>query len=94
MEAWFLADRAALRQFYGERFHEASLPGNPDVEKVPKNDVLHGLEAATRNTKAGQYHKTAHAARILSLLSAENVKAALPNCRRLFDTLLEKISAG
>jgi hypothetical protein len=93
MEAWFLADRPALKQFYGHDFHERSLPGNPKVEKVAKKDVLHGLKAATQKTKAGPYHKTVHAARILSMLSAGRVQASAPNCRRLFDTLNERVSA-
>src|SRR5207245_9501894 len=66
MEAWFLADRTALKQFYRDGFHEASLPGNPQIEKVPNTDLLNGLKAATRNTSPGQYQKTTHAPRILS----------------------------
>ena len=93
MEAWFLADRIALKQFYGGGFHEKSLPANPMVEKVPKNDVLDGLKAATRSTQKGQYHKTVHAARILSLLSTARVQASAPNCRLFFETLLEKTAA-
>jgi hypothetical protein len=87
MEAWFLADREVLKNFYGSDFHEKSLPGNPHVEEVPKGDVLSSLKLATRNTKAGQYHKTAHASKLLSLLSAEKVAAVAPNCRRLLETL-------
>ena len=51
MESWFLADRRALRSFYGRRFHEKSLPANPRVEEVFKADVLAGLARATRDTE-------------------------------------------
>ena len=36
MEAWFLADRYALRRFYGKDFRDNSLPANLNVEQVPK----------------------------------------------------------
>jgi len=45
------------------------------------------LKQATSQTTAGQYHKTKHAAKLLSLLSAEKVAAVAPNCRPLFETL-------
>ena len=87
MEAWFLADRDVLKKFYGGDFHENSLPANPRIEEVPKGDVLSGLKQATSQTTAGRYHKTRHAVKLLSLLSAETVAAVAPNCRRLFETL-------
>lgn len=93
MESWFLADRDALRIYYGQGFHTNALPGNPQVENVPKADVLAALKAATRGTTKGEYHKTAHAPQLLARLDPVRVKTAAPNCRRLFETLLEKLAA-
>ena len=93
MESWFLADRTALRQFYGDGFSEAPLPGNPQVEQAPKNDVLNGLKSATRNSRPGEYRKSAHAPKILALLSVQRVRDAAPNCRRLFASMIERISS-
>ncbi len=66
MESWFLADEACLAKFYGAGFSAGSLPGNPDIEKIPKQDVLSGLYKASRKSKKGSYHKTKHGFEILS----------------------------
>lgn len=60
MEAWFLADKAALTSYYGQGFAESALPRDPLVEEVPKADVLTGLTRATRNTTKGRYSKGSH----------------------------------
>jgi hypothetical protein len=91
MEAWFLADTAALSSFYGQGFREAALPGNPKVEEVPKQDVLAGLKRATETTTKGDYHKTRHAPRLLELIDPEVVRRVSPNCRRLFEKVLARL---
>ena len=40
MEAWFLADRAALATYYGNGFNESALPQNPMIENVSKQDIF------------------------------------------------------
>ncbi len=87
MEAWFLADRAALAGFYGDGFLTRALPGSPDVEKILKTDLLRSLRRATRNTQKGIYHKTEHAPRLLALIDPTKVRHAAPNCKRLFDAM-------
>ena len=57
MESWFLADASALESFYGRGFQRQALPANPDIEQVPKQDVLNGLAHATRNASKGRYGK-------------------------------------
>ena len=59
MESWFLADRQCLRSYYGPNFLESRLRGNPKVEEILKDDVIKGLEDATRDTKKGKYHLSA-----------------------------------
>lgn len=50
MEAWFLADKAALADYYGNGFNESALPKNPAIEDVPKKDIMGGLDRATAKT--------------------------------------------
>ena len=43
MESWFLADVDALELFYERGLRRQSLPANPNIEQIPKQDVLNGL---------------------------------------------------
>src|SRR5690606_35875463 len=86
MEAWIVADRGALRRFYGAELHEKALPTRADVEKVAKRDLYRALEAATRGSRKGGYDKGAHSFKLL----AEVDPAALrrePWAARLFAEL-------
>ena len=88
MESWFLADRDALGRYYGRDFQPNRLPLNKNVEHVLGNDVISGLEHATRPTRKGKYHKTRHAPDLLAQIDAAKVRQAAPNCDRLFASLL------
>ncbi len=89
MESWFLADRKALANFYQQGFRPNALPGNPrQIEQVPKQDVLSGLERATRATTRGRYHKSRHSFEILASLDPEKVTTASPCAKIFVDTLL------
>jgi hypothetical protein len=92
MESWFLADPESLRKYYRDEFRMNAIQGNPNVENIPKSDVLSRLKAATKERRSGPYHKTAHAPDILAGIDPELVKAAAPNCKRLFDSLLAKLA--
>ena len=92
MESWFLADVDALKEYYEQKFQENQLPRNPNVEQIPKSDVIAGLENATRGTSKGKYHKTRHAPQLLSNLNADKVCSAAPSCKRLFDVLQQLLS--
>ena len=87
MESWFLADRGTLEKFYGERFRWQALPSNPNVEQVPKQDVLDGLDQAARNTKKGSYKKGAHSYEILEMLDPAKVRKASPYADRFIKAL-------
>ena len=88
MEAWFLADRDALRDYYGQQFNTQRLPGQPTaVESIPKDDVLRGLTRATERTRKGRYHKTRDAPELLATIDVGKVRQAAPACARLFATL-------
>ncbi len=89
MEAWFMADIDALRQYYAQKFQESAIPKNPNVEEIEKARLESALEAATRNTSKGEYHKTRHASQVLGRLNVDRIRNAAPNCDRLFTTLAQ-----
>jgi hypothetical protein len=89
MEAWFLADPAALEDYYGTPFVRTY---NPRVEEIPKADVMGRLRDTTRHAQKGPYHKTKHAPHILERLNPSRVRKAAPNCERLFSEVLAKLS--
>ena len=87
METWLLADRAALRRYYGQRLREGGIPGSEStVEDISNPDSV--LKTATRNTQKGRYHKTQHAPDLLESVDVGNVRGNAPACDRLF-TILE-----
>lgn len=92
MEAWLVADKEALSDFYKQGFNQNVLPQNPRVEEIPKTDLFDGLRRATENTSKGRYHKTIHAPEILKRLDVGKVCKAAPHCERLFLTLTEKMN--
>ena len=92
MESWFLADTAALKAYYGDGFQENAVTGNPEVEKILKAGVYSKLKIATKNTRPGQYHKTKHAPALLAAIDVGLVRAAAPNCDRMFRIILGKLA--
>jgi hypothetical protein len=89
MEAWLIADKALLAQYYGDGFNETTLPANPRIEEIPKNDLYDRLSRATASTSKGRYHKTRHAFEILERLDPHSVQRLSPFAARLFMALLE-----
>jgi hypothetical protein len=90
MEAWFLADREALTQFYGPEFLAASLPGQPNIEQIPKPDLVPMLEHASRQSSKGPYHKTRHGFALLALINPQRLRDASPHASRLFEVLIHQ----
>ncbi len=86
MESWFLADIKTLESYFGTGFRSQLLPGNPNVEDVPKQDVLDGLERATGGT-ASRYNKGTHSFTILGMLDPEKVKKLSPHANRFIESL-------
>lgn len=93
MEAWLVADPEALRGFYGHDFNLGAMPKNPDVEAVDKKTIAASLDAATKNTTKGRYHKIRHGPQLLAKLDAGTVRKRARHCDRLFAMLTEKIGA-
>jgi hypothetical protein len=91
MEAWFVADRETLSQYYGQGFNSNPIPLGQNVENIPK-EVLHSaLKEATRHTSKGEYHKVRHAYKLLELIDPTSVRQASQYCDRLFTTVREKM---
>lgn len=91
MEAWFLADSGALERFFGRGFRRNALAIRPDVENIPKGDVIAALEAATHDcVPKGRYRKGKHSFDLLATLDPAIVERASPFGRRLFQTLRQK----
>lgn len=86
MEAWLLADRECLRQFYGAGMREASLP-RPTARVEGVSNPKQKLKNATRDTQKGSYHETKHAPELLKRINVEKVRQAAPACERLLRTL-------
>lgn len=89
MEAWFLADKEALADYYGDGFTAGSLPARDNVELIPKRDIYDGLSRASRNTKTkGEYHKTRHGFDLLRAIDPAKVRKASAHAERLL-TMME-----
>ena len=94
MESWFLADRTALGEFYGQGFQQNALPSNPQIEQVPKGDVLHGIRRATESTAKGRYDKGSHSFEILATIDPAKVTSASPHAKRFIETLFKFSGKG
>ncbi len=92
MESWFLADKKALALHYGDGFKEQALPQNPQIERIAKTDVMKGLDAATKETGKGKYHKTRHGFEILGLIDPNKVTKASDFASKLIEALREKLA--
>ncbi|MBC8142783.1 MAG: DUF4276 family protein, partial [Armatimonadetes bacterium] len=96
METWLIADRVAITTFYGNGFNPNALPKNADLQSVSKDAVMSGLERAIKDTTKGKkdgYKKIAHGCALLQAVNVATVRAALPECDRLFRELEARIAA-
>ena len=87
MEVWFLADRAVLREFFGQDFNANALPpeGNP-VESLEKEQIYRALSSATHQCRK-HYDKGEHSFKLLALISPGRVMDASPWAKRFVDAV-------
>lgn len=85
MESWLVADPDALAKFYGKEFHRASLPKNPNLEEVAKEDLSNSLKKATKSTQKGEYAIIKHASKLLERIDRNKVAT----CCLRFATFIE-----
>ena len=93
MEAWFLADRDALLDFYGAELLADSLPGRANIEQIPKRSLLPALKHASKQTTKGSYDKTRHAFALLARIDPQKLRVASHHAGRLFDVLIQRTNA-
>jgi len=89
METWYMADKEALAEYFGQGFNSNALPRNQNIENIPKDDLFNKLKSATRNTTKGQYNKGSHSFKILERLDPDKVREASPFAQRLLNFLDE-----
>ena len=89
MEAWFLADRELLAEFYDGGFLANSLPGSPEnIEVVPKADLVPAFKHATKPTRTkGEFHKVKHGFVLLGKVDSGRVGRASIHAKRFNDFL-------
>ena len=92
MEAWLVADVAALERFYGKGFRAKAIPEREDVEAIGKDELERALRQATRETQKGEYQKIRHGAKLLAEVDPSTVRGKAPHCDRLFTILAAKIA--
>jgi len=83
MESWFLADLDAVKALFRGSLTE----GNPNVEEIPKEDVLERLKKVAN----GEYHKIKHGVKLLAMINPAKVRKAAPNCDRMFRLILARL---
>lgn len=95
MESWFLADRDALKAFFGQGFRERALPAaNNAVEGTAKTQVYAVLAQATSNCKTkAAYGKGEHSFKLLTQIDPSKVTQASPWAKRFVDELRKKMDA-
>ncbi len=89
MEAWFVADRQSLSDYFGKDFNAAALPKQHNVEAIAKDDLLRTLKQATRSCSKGKktYDKGLHSFELLGCLDPSKVVDSSCHARRLIDAL-------
>ena len=86
METWFLADREALRSYFGARFGENALRAWPNLEDVSKSVVFEELRHATASCRP-RYTKGKVSFELLAQIDPARVEAACPHARALLNEL-------
>ena len=86
METWFLADRDALRAYFGAGFRENAIRAWPNLEGVPKATVFAALKGATGSCRKS-YAKGRVSFELLAQIDPARVEAACPHARALLDRL-------
>jgi hypothetical protein len=89
MEAWLIADKQTLADYYGKAFDPNTLSKNTDIEDVSKNDLLKSLKNATKKTTKGEYSKGGHSFDLLSRINAHKVVEQSTYASALYNSLQE-----
>jgi len=88
VEAWFVAGKATLANYYGKGFHSGALPRQANVELIPKQRVQDALRQAAQQTKKETYDKTRDGPALLGLIDTGKLQTSSMHAGRLFDALI------
>lgn len=86
METWFLADRDALREYFGRGFRQNALKKWTNLEVVPKRTVLDVLKSATAACTK-HYAKGKVSFELLADINFDLVATACPHAEALLKRL-------
>lgn len=87
VEAWLIADPAAMEKHFGPQFSSNALPRRPNPEDIPKEELKGSIDAAAKSTPKRGYSGTRDCPKILGLVDPRVVRAKCSACRRLFDVI-------
>ena len=82
METWFLADREALRKYFGAKLKERAFKTWPNLENVPKRQVFKALKTATASCHK-RYSKGEISFELLAQVDPVRVEDACPHAKAL-----------
>jgi hypothetical protein len=92
METWCIADRKALREFFGHCLHEGALPVLENLEARTRESVQDALVNATRDCGRDRgYVKGKRSFELLGRLDPAQLKTRLPHFVRLCEMLAAKL---
>lgn len=86
MEAWLLADPDGIKSYFGQQAKITSIPAWPNLEQVPKQELIRTLESITTGCKKS-YKKEKTSFELLAHIDAKKVMARCPAAKRLIDFL-------
>ncbi len=86
METWFVTDREALREFYGNCLDESKLPADTDREQRNRKDLFRALENATKDCLK-QYGKGDRSFALLQHVEPGRLEGRLPSFSRILRIL-------
>jgi len=79
-----------LKYFFGQGFHERSLPSTP-IEVIAKGTLNDVLNKAARGSKKKGYDKGKHSFELLAIIDPEKITQASPWARRFVDELRKRM---
>jgi len=92
MESWCVADRTALRRFFGDSLRENALPPLDDLEAHDKQAVQEALVNATRDCgRQRGYEKGKRSFELLAELDPAELRRRLPHFVRLCEMLASRL---
>lgn len=94
MEAWIIADPAALAKYYGQHFAQSALPKAINLETVAKADLENAFKQAIAKTGKPEYDKIHDASQLLARINPAIVHQRCPSSHRFFDEVRKAVAAA